>query len=606
MILIKQIEISYLRSLYRAKVEDVGDLNLVFGRNDSGKSNLLRALNLFFNGTSDNDTEPLFKIDFSDIRRTEAQKGQSRQFFAIRVDFNVPSNYRKSLGTVVSVKRQWNISEEMTETLPRNMSKGARIQLTKFLNSIDFTYVPAIKDIDVFADLIQRMYDATAEGRGLQAATRNFVGAIRNETSELSSGLTKMLGAAAQLAAPAEMGLLFRSLDFSHGENEHSLLLQKGDGVKARHIPELLRYINSKESGKRLFIWGFEEPENSLDFASAEAETQNFASLASRSDTQIFITSHSPAFYLASPEAAKQCIRRYFISRQYSDEAMAITPKNAVSKIDNVDEAEEKMREASLTQLPYLIKKWSELKEDNKRLSEMRQAVEQQLANTQVAKLYVEGAYDRALFTASIKRLNAGFDVEVRALDGSPADMAELIKRIIAADGAISKAPSLFLFDNDKAGRGAFSNLSKDKLPGVMPTNIAGAISAWALPCSAEVLDFSQRYGVRPDQQFFTAEFLFPGEAAAQLCAELMSTEQIEESKHKIHESYHRGLGQLIAYPLRAAAPGSVDWFWSRGVPDNLKERYFKRAQRNLSTEYLDKVVRTAIGNLQPIVAEAK
>ncbi len=47
--LIKKVEVKYLRSLYELNIDKAGDLNVIFGRNDSGKSNFLRALNLFFN-----------------------------------------------------------------------------------------------------------------------------------------------------------------------------------------------------------------------------------------------------------------------------------------------------------------------------------------------------------------------------------------------------------------------------------------------------------------------------------------------------------------------------------------------------------------------------
>jgi ABC-type histidine transport system ATPase subunit len=77
--LIRRIEISYLRSLYTAVLDRPGDMNVVFGRNDSGKSNLLRALNLFFN----EETEPgrgeiEFDLDFSDIRRDAAKAAPGR------------------------------------------------------------------------------------------------------------------------------------------------------------------------------------------------------------------------------------------------------------------------------------------------------------------------------------------------------------------------------------------------------------------------------------------------------------------------------------------------------------------------------------------------
>ncbi|MBL0502419.1 AAA family ATPase [Aeromonas caviae] len=45
--LIKNVEIGYFRSIYKESIDCDSDLNIVFGRNDSGKSNVLRALREF-------------------------------------------------------------------------------------------------------------------------------------------------------------------------------------------------------------------------------------------------------------------------------------------------------------------------------------------------------------------------------------------------------------------------------------------------------------------------------------------------------------------------------------------------------------------------------
>lgn len=45
--LIDKVEIAYFRSMYKDGLSDCAETNIVFGRNDSGKSNILRALNLF-------------------------------------------------------------------------------------------------------------------------------------------------------------------------------------------------------------------------------------------------------------------------------------------------------------------------------------------------------------------------------------------------------------------------------------------------------------------------------------------------------------------------------------------------------------------------------
>lgn len=593
--LIRRIEISYLRSLYSASLERPGDMNVIFGRNDSGKSNLLRALNLFFNGEPEpNRGEVDFDLDFSDIRREAAKAAKGRQFIAIRVDFNVPPNYRQSLGKVLSIKRQWNIDGDMTETPPKGLSTGSKIQLTRFLNQIDFTYIPAIKDLNVFGDLIERMYAATAESSGFETATDTFVEAIRTQTSGLSAGLSKLFGSTTKLAAPTDMGLLFRSLDFAHGEDGHSLLRQKGDGVKARHLPELLRYINENESGKRFFIWGFEEPENSLDLGAADAEAERFAVIAARADTQVFVTSHSPAFYLAQCETSKADIRRIFISKQKRGEDDTVHPKNAISVIDSLEEAERRMKEASLLQLPYIIRHWNDLRKERDALEEHSEKLNQQLAALRVPTLFVEGRFDKELFEAAFLRAGVGRSaVNVRILDGTPTTMPELLPRLRRGGALHPDAKVLFLFDNDGAGRKAHRNMC-GKVPPVDICEVSEGLGVWVLPQSADSAAFCKAHAIRQDQLFFTSEFLYPAEEAAKLCVEVIGPEATAASRAAIHETYHDALSQAGAAPLRMAEPGTADWFLARGVPDSFKERFATAASKSLPHDQVDAVAATA------------
>ena len=54
MIIIQSIEITNFRSIVKLEKNfSVSDLNIVVGKNDIGKSNFLKALNLFFNGETD-------------------------------------------------------------------------------------------------------------------------------------------------------------------------------------------------------------------------------------------------------------------------------------------------------------------------------------------------------------------------------------------------------------------------------------------------------------------------------------------------------------------------------------------------------------------------
>lgn len=603
--LIRRIEISYLRSLYTATLENPGDMNVVFGRNDSGKSNLLRALNLFFNEETEIDRGEIdFDLDFSDIRREAAKAAKGRQFIAIRVDFNVPQNYRPSLGKTVSIKRQWNIYGDMTETPPRGLSKGSKIQLTRFLNQIDFTYIPAIKDLKVFGDLIERMYAATAESSDFETATNTFINAIRTQTKDLSDGLGKLFGSTTRLAAPTDMGQLFRSLDFAHGEDGHSLLRQKGDGVKARHLPELLRYINENESGKKFFIWGFEEPENSLDLGAADLEAERFAAIAARPDTQVFITSHSPAFYLVDAGKTQAEIRRIFVTKQTaSDETgETVTPKNAISIIDKLEDAEERMEQASLLQLPYLIRQWGALKAERDQLEIEALALKQKLDALTVPTLFVEGRFDKAMFEAAFGRAgHMTSAVSVQVLDGTPASTQEILPKLREIGALHRDTRALFLFDNDRAGRRAYANLCPIKgAASKTICEIADGMGVWVLPISLDSLAFCTAHGVPYDLVFFTCEFLYPADLAAQLCAQVVGTAGVKTMSASIHDGYHKGLQQAASAPLRTAPPGSGDWFLARGVPNKFKERFAAAALESLPQDQIDAVAASAWSFLNP------
>jgi energy-coupling factor transporter ATP-binding protein EcfA2 len=606
--LIKKIEVNYLRSLYGAVLSNVGDLNVVFGRNDSGKSNLLRALNLFFNDEIDPGQELSFDIDMSDWRKKEARDAKGKQFVWIKITFQTPQNYRSALGDEITIKRQWNRDGEVSETVfPALDTPGKAARLTRFLNDIDFIYIPAIKDLNVYADLIERMYGAASETDVLRNATTQFVAAIAGQTKTLSEQLTALFGAPAQLAPPTEMSRLFRNLDFAHGADGHSMLRQKGDGIKARHLPELIRFINEKEARKRLFLWGFEEPENSLDLGAAEAEANRFSSFATRPDTQVFVTSHSPAFYLSGEENQECSVRRYFITKQFPDAEGNMLPVNAATLIDDLPEAERRMEQAGLLQLPFIIRQLSLQREALKSQEQDAEALRAQIANLQMPTLYVEGRHDVTMYEAALQRVGFGGRISVKPLGGTPQTADALLAAVMEQGGLNPAAKTLFLFDDDKAGRGAARKLVKGNL-GTDPMPYGDNMFVSVLDKTAEFKLFLKRRNIGADQAFFTAEFLYPVEISAPLCLELIDNSgspQIESWKKQINGDYWPSIGQKACVELIDSNPGSADWFYARGVPDDLKRRFQDAAvARNLDTAHLDSMILRAASVLDGGVAE--
>ena len=125
--LIDEIEISYFRSFYKFKLRNLKDLNVIFGKNDSGKSNIVRALNLFFSGGPDHYQSFDFPIDFCEQRLRESEESEDvRKFLYVKITFNTPTTYQPSLGKRFFVKRQWTVSrgkdylEEVSSSIPHN------------------------------------------------------------------------------------------------------------------------------------------------------------------------------------------------------------------------------------------------------------------------------------------------------------------------------------------------------------------------------------------------------------------------------------------------------------------------------------------------------
>ncbi|WP_186398531.1 ATP-dependent endonuclease [Stappia sp. P2PMeth1] len=307
--LIHEIEISYFRSFYKFKMRDLSDLNIIFGKNDSGKSNIVRSLNLFFSGNPETWQEFDFSVDFSEQRLIEVENSEDlRKFLYVKITFNTPANYQRSLGQRFYVKRQWTVSRgsEYIEEISNHIPSSRKHIVTRFLNKIKFIHIPAIKDIHIFEMLLENIHETVANSEVFLNAVDVFSKEIQNITREMFQTLPTEISSDTKIGAPTQLAELFQTLDFetlSDGETSaKSLTRQRGDGIKVRHIPELLRFISNNDSYD-YHIWGFEEPENSLDFVASQSEAQRFLSISKENNVQVFITTHSPSFYLLDDAA---------------------------------------------------------------------------------------------------------------------------------------------------------------------------------------------------------------------------------------------------------------------------------------------------------------
>ncbi|MDH5387627.1 MAG: ATP-binding protein [Gammaproteobacteria bacterium] len=303
--IIKSVQIRKFRSIKSVtKGVDLTDLNIFVGQNDQGKSNFLRALNIFFNDETDRNQPFRFIDDY--CYHSNTGKGTRHE---IRIDLVIhPPKHRFKHAKPLRWMKQWrqdgSISEER-KYLESGEELPPRDNVSKWLDKIRYRYVPAIKGQTYFSSLMGELHDVLNEAHSdiLNAQGEEFISGIQEVTDTITQELTEQIQISNTIQVPSDFKQLFSNLDFGVkvGTNTYHLK-QRGDGIKIRHIPVILKYMSEQERNisragyvKPDTIWGFEEPENNLELRYAYELAEKFKEYSK--DIQIFVTTHSPAFY---------------------------------------------------------------------------------------------------------------------------------------------------------------------------------------------------------------------------------------------------------------------------------------------------------------------
>lgn len=334
MVKIKEIRIRNFRSIVDMTLTSK-DLNIVVGLNDSGKSNILKALNLFFNNQTDENSSFDFKIDYSKLAQKRINKAPE---ITIQIKFEIPSNY-KDAGEFVW-KKIWRENgiyfDNVNGPAPVKTLKvhqfAAYSKTPVLLNRIDYVYVPATKSSEYFTRLLSVLYasistDAESE---INKKTDEYSIAVQQFTKRISELIKDSIGINSALTMPPKQIDIFRLFTFNTKDilNNDIFLAQRGDGIKARHIPAILKFISEYKNrmlGKKSIpyttIWGYEEPETGIEISRCFDLSKQF--LEYSSVIQMFLTTHSPAFY--SLEGNEQALINYIVK---NDNAETIVKTN--------------------------------------------------------------------------------------------------------------------------------------------------------------------------------------------------------------------------------------------------------------------------------------
>ncbi|QZA76470.1 ATP-binding protein [Deefgea tanakiae] len=362
--IIKSVEIRKFRSLKSLTHKlDFTDLNIFVGKNDQGKSNVLRALNLFFNGETDRSIRFRFSDDY--CYHSNTGKGTKHE---IRIDLIIePPRNRFKHAKPLRWTKHWRPDGSVFEErryIGSEQELAQRDNVSKWLDKIRYRYIPAIKGQSYFSALMGELHDVLNEAHSsvLSSQGEDFISGIRKVTEDITKDLNEQIGISNTIQVPSDFKQLFSNLDFGVRVNEHTYhLKQRGDGIKIRHIPVILKYMSEQERNisragyvKPDTIWGFEEPENNLELRYAFELAKKFKDYSS--DIQIFVTTHSPAFY-ALDQHENDGVNMYYVHQ--NDDKCTL-----VSKVshDKTDELHEIMGLLPLI-TPYLTKIYGQQKE---------------------------------------------------------------------------------------------------------------------------------------------------------------------------------------------------------------------------------------------------
>lgn len=453
--IIESVTIRYFRSVYTVNLSQCGDLTVITGKNDVGKSNILKALNLFFCNQSDYLRNFNFAEDYSIKRKEEVKKDTIRgqQFISITVRFLRGDRMPNSLPPSFSVTKRWDMHSndcKMTTDVQSRMITYANKQgikysekitstsLSVFLNRIKFIYVPAIKDERVFNEILNVLQQSLFDSKNrhiLDAPIGEANKAVQGIIGDLQKDFENATGIANFVELPTTLNYTNGLLQVNTQTQGGTVTIDKrGDGIRTHYIPKILHYVATHS--KYNYIWGFEEPENSYEYRRCIQVAEEFDRQYS-DISQIFITSHSPAFF--GNESDKKVIVRVG-----NDDGKTVIINDEKSLADELGYIE--LYKGFIEQVKSLQ---TSIAQKEKEIQEIQAA----LQKLKAPLVLTEGKTDAALLKLAIKKLalNGYGDWEIKPiLVGTTANNEVLLKYLLELrDNMHPSMPVIGMFDRD-------------------------------------------------------------------------------------------------------------------------------------------------------------
>ena len=341
--LITEVSMDHFRSIRGQGIGDIGHFTALAGLNNSGKSNLLRALNLFFQNQTDIGAPFDLTRDYfcHDLKRRRAKR------VSITVKFDLPETFKFReklenveglLGRSFSIKKLWTRNtilplyylNESTSQLSREQQE----LVEQFLSLISFRYIPnRVMPLEIIRNEHRALRDVLIRRLAKTARSQQ---SVFHDIEKTSSNLIKSLLDSVHTVCP-DVGALrlatpssWQDLIFAFGYKLKVKGIEiddtaQGSGIQSLLMFETLSLIDrdyfQKFGWRQAAIWAVEEPESSLH-SSLEARVADYLGRLAKNPNnrlQIFSTTHSDMIL------------------QHSDAAILVTLQNGETILERKD-----------------------------------------------------------------------------------------------------------------------------------------------------------------------------------------------------------------------------------------------------------------------------
>lgn len=427
--LIEKVEIYRFRSIGHEFIK-LAPITIFSGANNSGKSNILKALNLFFNKETTLKTPYEYSKDYNKFFR--GKMGGVRKV-KITVYFYGVGN--AALKNNFHIERVFSGADEIetlyysTDTSIQNKinKKDGNIirQFNVYLSKIEYLYIPAVRDKifvrHLFLKFEQIIKKDTQRGKLFAKATKDLDGILQEKSKEISQEFEDFIGLSTKASLSSNQSDILGAISINVSpmnllkQNDFFVdLFSSGDGILMSYIIYFIAHMSSKIRNKH-YIWGFEEPENSLEYAKIQKLAENFYDNFKK-QAQILITTHSPAFIKLKE---KENVSFY---RVFQDNIK----NKIITKVKDLNELEKDIQDSSDNQIQY-----KKLKQE---IGMIEQALEIEKVVNMIEVERSKMIQEKEKFEQEVKSIGKNFPEKIFICEDSDKEVVEIWKKLINAD----------------------------------------------------------------------------------------------------------------------------------------------------------------------------